>query len=289
MNLTNRDVRAIEAADVCSLSPDEQAAACAKGTRRLYDFADTSVVPLVKAALEKTGYEQAVAATYYRMVILLRGLVALDDPCHFQFANMAARTVFELLLDLKTLAADHSTSDKLFAFTDVSKFHKATQLVDFLDKNPSIDRKPHEHAEKFAIDPARKKRIEDLCDKHWGRIKTGKRKGELNWPTNWSGKDTCACARDAGITYEEIYRSQFFVQSYHVHAGVAGIDNLSRDALIRSFSIAHVLIQRLFAEATTVIGEEFDIFDADPEVRSNLKRAAAATGYYAVEAVLGKP
>ncbi|MBX3439982.1 MAG: hypothetical protein KF861_21000, partial [Planctomycetaceae bacterium] len=130
----------IEAADVTSLSPEEQAAAFVKGTQSLNTFIEHTVYPVVGGQVGMSETEQALAATFCRISLLLRSLAKLDDPAHFQLANSAARTVFELVLDLKALTTDRSLASKFFAFSRVAKFRKAEQLVNFLNNNPSIDR-----------------------------------------------------------------------------------------------------------------------------------------------------
>jgi len=271
-------------ADVTALPPEKQAAAFVQGTKILYTLMNDTVCSVIMGQIGKSDIEQAIAVTYYRITLLLQGLATLDDPAHFQMANSTARTVFELVLDLKTLCADQSLAEKFFAFARVVKFRKAEQLVTFLNINPSVDRIPHQHAINFASDPQRKQSVDQQCVQHWGTNKNG----QANWPEHWSGKNIADRAHDAGLEFEEIYRSQFFLQSQYVHAGPAGIQDLSRDALVCSFGIAHRLIHQLAATATELVGHQFHLFDTNLELRDKLRRVSAVPGFYAVEAVLQK-
>ena len=115
-------------------------------TCALSTFADGQVWPLMHAAFGKNDHEDALAGTYYRMCLFLRAPAKLDDACHFQIAAMAARSLFELLLDLKALAKDPGLAEKFLDFTWVSRYHKAKQLADFLDANPGVDATPRKHA-----------------------------------------------------------------------------------------------------------------------------------------------
>lgn len=285
---THMDLGIIEAADVTSLSREDQAAAIFKGTCSLSQFAESQVCPVIMGQLAKSDYEQAIAGTFYRLALLVRGLGRLDDPCHFQLANSTAPTVFELLLDIKALASDHTLAAKFLAFTRVSRFHKATQLTRFLSENPAVDRSSHLQAIQFADDPIRRQEVEQLCIQHWGSDS----RGRPLWPEHWSGLSIADRAQRAGLDYEEIYRSQFFLQSYSIHAGGAGVDGISRDGLICSFGIAHSLVQQMFAEAISIIADGFHLFQADTHLRERLHRVSAASGFFAVQAVLerhGKP
>ncbi len=281
---SSRDFEVIEAADVETLSFDERADAFYRGTTSIHALMENVVSPVVQGQIGKSGHEQAVAVTFYRIELLLRGLKLLVDPAHFQIVISVARTVFELVLDLKVLAADHATAQKLHAFARVAKFRKASQLKAFLDANPSVDQSSHQEAISCASDSAREQEVERDCIRHWG----ADRNGNPRWPDHWSGLNIADRAGNAGIEFAEMYRSQFFLQSYYVHAGPAGIQSLSREALICTFGIAHRLVQQLAATAVEVVADEFYLFSTELDLRDKLRRASAASGFFAVQAVLQK-
>ena len=276
------DLDVIEAADVTALSVEEQASAFFKGTASIHGLIENVVCPVIQGQIGKSDYEQAVAATFYRIALLLRGLKLLNDLAQFQIVNSVARTVFELVLDLNVLVSDQSRADKFHAFSRVAKFRKAAQLKTFLDANPSVDQSPHQDAIKFASDAQRQQEVEQECIQHWGTD----RNGNPRWPDHWSGRNIADRANDAGIEFSEIYRSQFFLQSYYVHAGPAGVQHLSREALICSFGIGHRLVQQMAAIAVQIVADEFHLFSTELELQDKLKRVSAATGFYAVQSVL---
>lgn len=274
-------LQGIDPADVTELPRNEQAAAVLKGTHDLHALGE-GIVPLIIGQAGKSECESALAGTYYRMTLLLKGLSTLNDTCHFQLSQAGARTVFELLLDLKILVNNPSRATQFFAFPQVSRFHKAAQLADFLDKHGKIDPVRPQRAVQFAGDQQVRQRIEALCVRGWGT----KTNGKPNWPEHWSGQSISERAKNAGADYEELYRTQFFIQSYFVHSGGAGVGGLSHDALVCLFCNAHLLVQRLFTEATEIIATEFLLFDAIPGLREKLQMAAAATGFHLTQAVL---
>jgi hypothetical protein len=272
----------IDPKDVKKLPLEEKTKAVFRGTCALSEFAEKQVCPIIMSQVGRSTQEQALWATYCRMSLFLRSLAKLDDSCHFQMAAIAARSVFELLLDLKSLAADSSLAQKFFDFTWVSRYHKAKQLANFLSANPAVDATPHLLALALVQKPGVQQNREQLCVQH-GWVDA---KGKPKWPEHWSGTTIAQRAKAAGIEYEEIYRSEFFIQSYYVHAGGAGIDSMSREALMCAFGIAHALIQRLFAEATGIIADQFHLFAADPQLRDRLKTAALSGGFFALQAML---
>ncbi|MEO2033604.1 MAG: hypothetical protein ABGZ35_16110, partial [Planctomycetaceae bacterium] len=153
----------IEAADVTALSIEEQAIAFFKGTASIHGLMEDVVCPVIQGQIGKSDYEQAVAVTFYRIALLLRGLRLLNDPAQFQIVNSVARTVFELVLDLNLLISDQATADKFHGFSRVAKFRKAAQLKTFLDANPSVDKAPHQDAINFASDTQRQQEVEQAC------------------------------------------------------------------------------------------------------------------------------
>jgi len=70
------------------------------------------------------------------------------------------------------------------------------------------------------------------------------------------------------------------------YAGGAGVDCMSPEALESAFAINHLLVQRLFAEATEIISEEFHLFDADDSLRTGLEKASHAPSFVLLEALL---
>jgi hypothetical protein len=265
-----------------NLPIEKRIAAFFQGTLALSEFADKNVCPVVQATLQKTDHEKALTATYYRMCLFLRALAKLDDGAHFQVAAMAARSIFELLLDLKVLAEDPTLARKFFDFTWVSRYRKAKQLVDFLQANPNVDPTQHQHALALVNKPGVKKDRERICRKD-GWVDS---KGKPKCPDHWSGKNIATRAKEAGIDYEEIYRSEYFLQSYYVHAGGAGIDSMSHGALGSVFACSHALVQRLFAEATRIMARAFHLFEADESLRERLEAASVARAYFAVQAAI---
>lgn len=254
--------------ELAAMPFEDQAAAFVSGTRMLYRLLNDTVWRVIESQISPSHFEQALSATYFRIVLLLRGVVALDDPCHFQIANSVARTVFELVLDLKALSNDPSQTRRFFDFPKVAKFRYAEKLVSFLHDHPSIDRGRFHHQINCVDDPQRRQQVRELCLQDWGC----KGNGAPKWPDHWSGKNIADRAREAGLELEEMYRSQFFLQSQYVHAGPAGVQDLSRDALICSFAIAHEAIQRLAVIATQIVGDTFHLFDTIPGLRDNLKQ-----------------
>jgi len=255
--------------DDVELTAAECAIACHRQTCAFHSFVHCHVVPIIVTQQRRTDYEDALAGSYYRMALVVGSLTKLDSISDFQTVQAGARTVFELLLDLKMLAKDPALAGPFFAFAEVQPFSKAAQLTKFLDENPTVDRTPYAHATRLASDPAERMKYEAKCIKYWGKP----RKGTPKPNAHWSNKGLCKRAKDAGPEYEEIYRGDVFTQNYCVHAGAAGVAGFGREAIESLYTIGHHLACQLLREATEIIAAQFHLFDAVPDLRAELEGA----------------
>ena len=137
-------IEEIMEADVNELGINKQVEALYKGTSALAIFSQNVMRPLLSSILnlEKDNLsdkDKAVIGTYYRMHGWILCMAAMKEAKHFQGAGAAARSLFELLVDLKELAEDKTGEKvaKYHAFTDVEKYRVAKKMVEFVDQHPN--------------------------------------------------------------------------------------------------------------------------------------------------------
>lgn len=154
------------------------------GTKAIYDFAKEVMIPQLKGLLQANQQELAVRETYCRMYLLLGSVVTLNGLQHLQSVASATRSLFELWLDMKQLAANAtgSTGEKFHAFPEIERYRAAEQLIKFSEKNPRVlNRTDISRQQAFYDDPDRKKTIASI-------LKTDKN-GKPLFPKHWSGKN----------------------------------------------------------------------------------------------------
>lgn len=76
------------------------------GTKYMHDFSRDRMLPVLKTLLSPTPQEVAVRDTYYKMTLLLQTALVMNTADHFQSIAAVTRSLFELWIDLKTLAQD---------------------------------------------------------------------------------------------------------------------------------------------------------------------------------------
>jgi hypothetical protein len=241
------------------------------------------VVHLMTGMINRSPYEEAVVGTYYRMALWMQSLVKLAAPIHIQAAASAARSMFELLIDVKRLVTDHALAEAYHDFTFVRRFNNARLEVEHRDKVHGVDPTTLTHERKFLANP---KNIAD-CDAY--RTKHGwvdSRTGKPNWPDHWDKGSAFDRAGLVTPNYQDMYREAYGRLCWYMHAGLVGFSGISEAGLEAGFGWIHTLCQRLIYDATEVVCTEFNFFKIEDGLRIKLKDAKNVMGESLIKALL---
>jgi hypothetical protein len=218
------------------------------GTAAAAQFAEEMMVPVLHGQIGLSPREQAITGTYYRMYSWMKTLATLNDTVHYQAVASAARTLFELLLDLKLLTEDASGEQikRFLAFPEIEKFRVAKRMTEFREANPPLADVDPTPMRNFLDEPGRAKKIDLLRSEYYGTDKEGK----PIRPPHWSGKNVEQRARKAGKQYESWYVELYSWLSWHLHSGSVGYEGLSEDGMHALFGLVHRHAQIFFLEGT---------------------------------------
>ncbi len=255
---TGRDV---ERANRTQVTPRIYANATFEGVRALRVFSEIHLRGVLQGLLATTERERAVLRLYYRLAAYLASVHRLDSPIHFQSIAGAARSVFELALDLALLGADTTTEsvDRLAAFTRVERYRVAKRLVDFYASHPLPPDFNIAEQRRVCSDAAEEAAVEALIVQYWGRD----RNGDLNWPIHWSCfRDARGRARHVAESWEERYVRYYYVLSWHVHSGAVGVAGLAQDVFDIFVADAHRLIRDSVIDSYGILGHELHLAGA---------------------------
>lgn len=246
----------IEEADVADLPTRTRVEAFYKGTDAISKFAESVMIPLLKGQISLNDKEKAIVGTYYRMYAWIRSIIAMNSRIHFQGAAAAARSLFELFLDIKALATDKTGElvGRFHAFPEIEKFRVAESLVSFCNYHPNDTKLDDSHQRIFINKPGRPQNLDQTIIQYWG-----KRRGKPNRPRHWTGKDVRERARDLGVGYEEMYVQAYPLLSWYIHSGSTGYAGLNAQAIEACFGISHSIAQKVFLEATVICSQEMKI------------------------------
>lgn len=237
------------------VTPSLLANATFEGVRALRVFSEVHLKPLLQGLPTTNARERAVLGLYYRLAAYLASVHRLDGRIHFQSIAGAARSVFELALDLALIGADTTTEsiDRLTAFTRVERYRAAKRLVDFYANHPLPSDFNIREERRVCADAAERAAVEALIVQYWDQ----KRNGDLNWPKHWSHCfDARGRAKQVGQGWEERYVRYYSVLSWHIHAGVVGIAGLPQDAFDIFVADAHRLVHDSLLDAYAILGRE---------------------------------
>ncbi len=253
MNITK--LKEIEEAyrGICTSSKVE---AFYQGTDKIRHFIVSVIEPILCGQLELDERETAIVGTYYRIVAWLKALGDLNSSSHYQAVASGARSLFELLLDLRLITSDESGKNinKFHAFPEVEKYRSAKNLVSYCDEtnNHTID---CTNQRIYIGDVTKEETIKAIILEYWGKNK----KGELKWPFHWSGLSVEQRAKQIGPNYYLLYLEFYPFLSWHIHAGSTGYAGLSPETMETIFGLMHSMIQRVVLESTEICTKEMKI------------------------------
>ena len=252
-----------------------------EGTRAGTELAKQVMIPQLKALINPSKKEEIIKGLYFRMYAWMLTLVSLKDTVHFQATASAARSIFELLLDIKLLIEDKPANpiDKFEAFIQAEKFRAAKKYVEFKKSNPGLKYKAGLAKEKLVNKPGEENRINTLIVLNWGKDKKGKPKRI----EHWTGLKINKRAEEAGKDYELFYHESFALLSWYLHPGLVGIKGMSTESLEVVFGNSHMLATPLFLDATLLVAKELKLIQAIPQLIDWIKETELAVGKVIIE------
>jgi hypothetical protein len=251
-----------------------------EGVRAAYAFREFYLKPLLQGVIHPTPRERAVMGLHYRMVGYLASVRKLDAPIHFQSIASAARSIFEIGLDLALLTQDATMDsvDRLAAFTRVERYHAAERLVRFFATHQVPADLDLSTQRALCADEVETAQVTALRVQHWGQ----ERNGNPIWPSHWS-RVSDTRQRAARVGWEERYVRYFSTMSWHVHAGLTGVADLPAEAFDLFAAEAHRLVKEVMLDSYGVLGRELHLAHSMPEWDVRLAFLRRVTGLALVD------
>ena len=241
----------IRNAEITDLTVNQRVEAFYKGTDAIRDFSEKVIVPVLRGQLGLKDRELAAIGTFYRMYAWVHSMVALNSRIHFQAAATAARSIFELQIDLRLLAADRDGPlvEQFHAFKEVERYRVARNIVEYVDQaRCNLDVEPQRE---LVSRSGMRQHVDKLIVSNWGRTKAGKPRR----PDHWSGLNLKDRVKKLGPKYEEKYYEVYPYLSWYTHPGSTAYAGLSEETLELGFGRCHGIAQQSMIDAMLALSE----------------------------------
>jgi len=257
----------------------------------MVDFIEQVMLPQIKAveklcsvSNKKLPKKDAILiALYMRVYLWVKTVKALGDTIYFQAIASAARSIFDILVDIKLLIDDNppEAAERIDAFIEIEKFRLASEYLLFKKNNPKLKYIGDSAKEAFVNKPGQAERVKNLRERYWlkanGRIE------------HWSGFGTKKRCEIAGKKYELLYYESFKLWSWYVHpAGLTGFKLLSPDGYKAIFGRALDRILDLTCDITELIARHLKLIEGMPEFDNWMEKIRAVPGRVMIENI-GSP
>lgn len=245
-------------------TPRMFAQATFEGVRAALVFRESYLKALIQGVLNETSSEKALIDLHYRMTAYLASLCRLASSRYFQNLATAARSLFELGLDVALLGRDttQESADRLSAFTRVERYRAAKTLVDFYANHPLPPDLDLTAQRALCSDAQETAAVQQLILQYWG----SRRDGTPNQPKHWSKfSDARGRSQQVGGEWEERYVRYYSMLSWHVHAGMVGAENLPQPTFELFSADAYRLAADVTLDAYRILGAKLQLSRAMPE------------------------
>lgn len=257
----------------------ERASGLFHGTSASFEFSREQIIPQIRNVMNPSMKERAIIGTYFRMHAWVGSIVKLTSFEDFQGVSTGARSLFEMLLDIKLIEQDSSGEfiERFHAFPSVEHFRVTRKLVNFGKENKKALGNKYKSQQDYV--DIKTDMISDLATKHWGMDD----KKRPIFPDHWSGLGIIERARKIGIEYLEEYYEDYSRLSWYVHAGPTCYAWFDEDDIVAAYGLAQVSATKCFLSAIKTCGNVFKINIAIDSFWEQLRKIERIPAEFVIE------
>lgn len=251
-------------ADIPEFTQHELISSYYDGVRECADFVQTKLLSVLNGQLNLSHKEEAILGIFYRMHALTSSLTRLNNKLDFNAVATIARTIFELLLDIKILTSPSLSPNELErfrAFAEIERFQKANKLLKLQAQNPGLEKNSYFQGgcrEQFVEARGKRASVESKVISLWGKNKNG----DPKWPDHWTGSSIRDRAKLFGPVYEQEYLEIYSLLSWYVHSGNASYAGFSKSTLEGVYGISMDISRNLYIETLLLCAKTFSLSHA---------------------------
>ncbi len=257
--------------DLAKIPMDSSLKAFYSGCKICTDFSQKVMIPALAGVLKPSQKEEILIGIYRSIHCWMKAISLLNHPVYFQTVATAARSIFELVLDIKLIVDDQIENGlkKFKEFPKIEKYRIINEFAKFQRDNPDIRCNVSSKRMEIVADKNKEKEI-DILAKLWGKQRKDIR--------HWSDLGVRKRAEKAGKEYERFYYELFALLSLYVHSGLAGTINMSDEGLKAVYGNSTRIIHDMFLTAVSIIAKEFGFDKAMPKFDEWIKKLDLVPG-----------
>lgn len=247
--------------DIPEITTHELVSSYYDGLKEAVDFVQSRIIGVLSGQLNLSKQEQSVLGIFFRIHALACSLIRLNQKIDFNAVAIIARTIFELLLDIKMLSSPtvkQRDLERFISFPDVDRFRKAHKIVSLQKQYPYLEDRSLLDSSKrkeFVEEPGKCDTIKAKVEELWGKNK----KGKLNWPDNWSGSSIREQAKYFGPLYEQEYLEIYSLLSSYTHGGGSAYFGFSVKTFESVYGNSLEYARKMYIEAVIICSEMFNL------------------------------
>ncbi|MFH1538767.1 MAG: DUF5677 domain-containing protein, partial [bacterium] len=111
---------------------------CLEKVRAISYFAQSRIISPADEREDLAEKQTAMLKIFRRMNMLVSSIMYLHKSEHFQIVGAAARTLFEMIVDLKALSIDETGAalERYLRFSEIELYRWGKDVVKFYEENP---------------------------------------------------------------------------------------------------------------------------------------------------------
>lgn len=248
------------------------------GLKEAFNYVNEIIIDPLKGQLNLSEQEEAILGQFYRSHAIVSSLLRLNQKVDFNAVSVLARTMFEILLDMKLLSKKPIEKDNLerfFSFPEVERFIKAKRIIKLQEQHQELADKsllPSSIRKEFVDFPKREDSIRLKVINLWGKTK----KQEPNWPKHWTGESIASLAQKSGPIYEQEYLEMYSILSSFVHGGCNAYTGFSEETFESIYGVSLEYSRNIYIETILICTKLFglnEVIENFPQAIMFLKNA----------------
>jgi len=219
---------------------------------------------IIKSQFNPTLRERYLTVNYHRAAFNVEMMLAIKDTKQFQALSLLARAIFELAVEMKSIAVDPKAAEKIELFSKVELLKASRRLVEFKTKHPD-ERIHHEMQEQFITQCGPAIALAEAA--MWPPNPVTGRSPSVK---HWTLKDLFRRATDLGPPFDRIYSVHYAQMSWMTHPGFVSPLNMTAEWVASYLSVVYSAAIDSYMEILEILVNVFKLSTTNEHIKKKI-------------------